>query len=176
MAQHHPDGKNDEVERIFYDFSLLRVYESDPQCIRERGVVDFGGETSNEADPLVQTTGIEELLKGSSRRLDIHIEKGGFYLRILVTNRFDQTERIGAADLGTVKVSNRFIPAAHALKKGYAFRKFPIGGTGEGPLKPKHFIKILGGDDILVSTVSIFRFSRGIKRIDSCSNDNGRNL
>jgi hypothetical protein len=56
FAQHHPDGENNEIERIFYDFSPLWIDESNPQRIRERRMINLGGETSNEADPFVLAT------------------------------------------------------------------------------------------------------------------------
>jgi hypothetical protein len=95
---------------------------------------------------------------------------------MLVTNRFDQAERIGATDLGAVEVSYRFIPAPNTLKESYGFWKVSIRGAGKGSTEPKHFVKIFGGDDIFVSTVSVFRFLRGIERIDSRGDDDGRNV
>jgi hypothetical protein len=176
LAQHHPDGEDNEIERILDDFSPLRVDESNPQRIRNRSVIDLGGETSNQADPFVLTTRIEELLKKCSCRLDIGVEKGGLDVRILVTDRFDQAERIGATNLRAVKVSYGFVPTPHALKERYAFWKFSIRRAGEDPAKTKHFIKIFGRDDILESAVPVFHLPRGIERIDSCSDDNRRNL
>jgi hypothetical protein len=175
FTQNHSNGKDNKIEGIFYDFSPLRVYEPYPQCIREGRVVNLGRKTPDETDSFILAARIEKGLKGCSRRLNIRIEKGGLQLRILVTNRFNQPESIGATDLRAIEVSNGFITASHTLKKGNGFREFSIGRTEKGTMKSKHFIEVFGGDHIFEFAISIFYFLGGIERINSRGNHNGGN-
>ena len=103
-------------------------------------------EDSDETDTFVLTTRVEELLKGCSSRLDIHIEKGGLP-QDTVTNRFDQAKRIGATDLRTIKASNGLIPAPHTLKEGDSFGSFPSEGR-KGSTISKHLIEVFSSDHI----------------------------
>jgi len=130
-----PTERTMRSKGFFYDFSFLRIYESNPQRIRERRGINFGGETSDETDLFVFAAGVKELSEGGSCGLDIHIEKRGFDVGILVTNRLDQPKGISATDLGAVKVSNGFVPAPTHWKKAMVLGSIPSEGRERLPRK-----------------------------------------
>jgi hypothetical protein len=125
--QYHPDRENNQVERFLYHFTLLRIDEPDSQSVEERGMVNFGRKASYETNPFVLSTSGQKRLKGCSCRLNIHIEESSLYLGILKSDGFDQAECIGTADLRTVEISDRLIPAPHTLEKGDILRELPVG-------------------------------------------------
>jgi len=111
FPQRHADREDNELEGFFHHISYLGIRESHPQMIGDSGMVNLGGEASNEADPFVSSTRVEKLLEVCPGRLNIHVKEGNFHLRILVSNRFNQAEGIGATDLGTIEVSSLDIEA-----------------------------------------------------------------
>jgi len=106
LSQRHADGEDDQVEGLLYHLSHFGMDEAHPQIFGTRGVVDLGGEASDEADSLIRPAGIEELREIRSGRLNIHVKESGSHLRILVSNRPDQAKGIGTANLGAVEVSD----------------------------------------------------------------------
>src|SRR3989339_373005 len=130
LLKHHPDREHDQVKRFFRHLTLLMIGEPHPQQIGYRGMVDLGGKAPDQADPFVLAAGIQELLEGSAGGLDIHVEKSSRYFRELMPDRLDQAECISTADLRAVEVSDRFIPASDALKKGDGPGKLTVRGTG----------------------------------------------
>jgi hypothetical protein len=116
--QHHSNGENNQIERFFYQLVLLRIDESHPQGIGERGMVYLGREAPDETNSFVLSTGRQKILEGCSCRLNVHIKKSGLYLGVLVSYGFNQVECVSTTDLRTVEVPDRLIPTSYALEEG----------------------------------------------------------
>ena len=173
-AEDHAHGKNDHIERLFHDAPLEGVRHSDPEIAAHRRMVDLRGEGPDEPDPPVGPAGGEELMEGRPCRLDVHVEECRVDTGMGMSDRPDETEGIGAADLGAVEIPDRFVAASHALDKGDVLGLAAVGGAAERPPLPKHLFELPRGYDVFGDAVPVFAFPGGIVGIDPRRDDERR--